>query len=96
MHVIFLLGLFTAVCLLVILIYMESSGSTGRAEQSARSARLEELRRIQVELMERRRRIREQIKNENRKRKRLQAHDLGPWKGAGLCSLILKMKVRAN
>ena len=52
---------------------MESSGSTGRAEQSARSARLEELRRIQVELMERRRRIREQIKNENRKRKRLQA-----------------------
>ena len=37
------------------------------------SARLAELRRIQAELRERRRRIREQIKNEIRKRKRLQA-----------------------
>ena len=52
---------------------MESVGSRERAGQAARSARLEELHRIQAELMERRRRIREQIKNENRKRKRLHA-----------------------
>jgi len=43
------------------------------ASQEASSARLQELRRVQTELMERRRRIREQIKNEKRKRKRLLA-----------------------
>ena len=43
------------------------------ASQEASSARLEELRGVQTELMERRRRIREQIENEKRKRKRLLA-----------------------
>ena len=71
-HGIFFIELIAAVCLSAFLIHMERNDATKRAEQ-ARSARLEELHRIKAELMERRRRIREQIKNESRKRKRLHA-----------------------
>ena len=67
------MALACALCFVVLdFCHMDRTDTSALAD-AMHSARLAELRRIQAELMERRRRIREQIKNETRKRKRLQA-----------------------